>query len=124
MMKRAKALMFIAFLSLVSSGCATIFSNEPESINVTSEPDGARFQYGPFSGTTPATVIVPRKALSSYATFRKDGYEEKTVPVITGTQGVVWWGVLFWPALIVDFVTGNAYKLDPPFISATLDPKR
>lgn len=123
-MKRAKALLIIAFLSLASSGCATLWSSEPETINVTSEPAGARFQYGAFSGTTPTTIVVPRKALTNFATFRKEGYEEKTVAVVTGTQGVIWWGILFWPSLIIDFVTGNAYKLDPPLISATLDPRR
>ena len=111
-------------LSLVVSGCATIFSSDPEIINVTSDPPGAKFQYGPFSGTTPSSITVPRKALGSFATFRKEGYEEKTVPVVTGTQGVIWWGILFWPSLIIDFVTGNAYKLDPPLINAVLDQKK
>ena len=111
-------------LSLVVSGCATIFSSDPEVISVNSDPTGAKFQYGAFTGTTPASIAVPRKALTSFATFRKEGYEEKTVPVITGTQGVIWWGILFWPSLIIDFVTGNAYKLDPPLINVTLDPAK
>jgi len=51
-----------------------------------------------------------------------DGYEEKTVPVLTTTQGIIWWGILFWPSLVIDFVTGNAYDLDPPQIHVVLDP--
>lgn len=119
-MKRLALMMVCGILS----GCATLFSSEPESITVTSEPSGARFQYGAFTGTTPATIVVPRKALAQMATFRKEGYEEKTVPVPTSIQGVIWWGILFWPSLIIDFVTGNAYKLDPPQIAAMLEPKK
>ena len=124
-MKTLSAIVLLLLcISLLTSGCATIFSSEPETINVTSDPPGAKFQYGPFSGTTPTTIVVPRKALGSFASFRKEGYEEKTVPVVTGTQGVIWWGILFWPSLIIDFVTGNAYKLDPPLIHAVLDQKK
>ena len=107
----------------VLPGCATVFSGGPENIQVTSDPPGAKFNYGAYSGTTPTSIMVPRKALVTFATFRKDGYEEKTVPVITGIQGVTWIGILFWPALIIDFVTGNAYKLDPPLIRGNLDKK-
>ncbi len=126
-MHNSAALLLIGLLLVsmsLTTGCATIFSSDPEVISVTSDPAGAKFQYGPFTGTTPTSVAVPRKALSSFATFRKEGYEEKTVPVITGTQGVIWWGILFWPSLIIDFVTGNAYKLDPPVINVVLDPKK
>ena len=108
-------------MALIFSGCATIFSSEPVAVSVNSEPEGAKFQYGPFTGRTPATILVPRKALASWATFRLDGYEEKTTPVTAGTQGLIWWGILFWPSLIIDFVTGNAYTLDPPLINVVLD---
>jgi hypothetical protein len=53
-----------------------------------------------------------------------DGYEEKSVPVPITTQGIIWLGVLFWPSLVIDFVTGNAYTLDPPQINVILDPKK
>src|SRR5688572_23810291 len=105
--------MTLGFIGLLLSGCATLFTSDAEVISVSSDPPGARFQYGAYSGTTPATIAVPRKALGSFCSFRKEGYEEKTIPVVTGIQGVTWIGILFWPALIIDFVTGNAYKLDP-----------
>jgi len=114
----------VTSLSLTLSGCATLFTSDSEVINVTSEPPGARFQYGPYTGTTPASIAVPRRALASYCNFRKEGYEEKTVPVVTGIQGVTWIGVLFPLALIIDFVTGAAYELEPPLIQTTLDKKQ
>jgi hypothetical protein len=122
-MKNRPSRCLLLLLCLALPGCATLFSDAPEFIEVSSDPPGAKFQYGPFTGTTPAQIVVPRKALAQTATFRKEGYEEKTGPVITGIQGVIWWGILFWPSLIIDFVTGNAYKLDPPEIRATLEPK-
>lgn len=111
----------LVVLCVLLGGCATLFSSGPESINVKSDPPGARFQYGLFTGTTPTTILVPRKALAKYATFRMDGYEEKTVPVMTGFQGVALWGLLFWPFFFIDCLTGSAYNLDPPEINTSLD---
>ena len=62
-------------LSLTAQGCATLFSSDPEVIQVTSDPAGAKFHYSAYSGTTPAEIMVPRKALANFATFTKEGYE-------------------------------------------------
>ena len=43
-------------------------------------------------------------------------------PCSPGIQGVTWWNILFWPGFIVDFVTGNAYKLETPEINGKLEP--
>ena len=107
-------------IALVLSGCATILSGEPVQVSVNSEPAGAKFQYGPFTGRTPSTIFVPRKALTQSATFSLDGYEDKTVPVTTSTQGIVWLGIFFWPSIVIDFITGNASDLNPPLITAIL----
>ena len=104
---------------LLLVGCATIFSSAPESIEIKSDPPGARFRYGRFSGVTPATIIVPRKELASDASFSKEGYNEKIVPVMKSVQGITFLG-LGW--MFVDFLNGNAYKIDPPIINVTLDP--
>jgi S1-C subfamily serine protease len=96
-----------------------MFSSEPQSIEVRSDPPGARFRYGTFSGITPATVAVPRKALVTEAIFSMEGYNEKVVPVTKSVQGITYLG-LGW--MFIDFLTGNAYKVDPPIINATLDP--
>lgn len=109
---------------VLCSGCATMFSSGPETVTIKSDPPGARYQYGPYSGKTPDTIQASRKALAQTATFTMEGYEQKTVSVLTGIQGVTWWDILFWPGFIVDFVTGNAYKLETPEISAKLEPVR
>ncbi len=105
-----------------ATGCATIFTSSTQHVTVNSDPSGANFQYGPFNGTTPAQIEVPKKALASFASFSKPGYQNTTVPVVTGIQGATWWDILFWPGFIVDFVTSNATKLETPVITATLTP--
>jgi len=103
-------------------GCATIFSSGPQSVTFNSEPAGATYQYGAYSVKTPATVEASRADLAHVATFSLPGYENATVPVETGVQGVTWVDVLFWPGFIVDFMTGNAYKVNTPVVTATLNP--
>src|SRR5437867_11127524 len=102
------------------SGCATIFGSHTQTLTLKSAPSGATYQYGPYSGKTPATIEAARGELAHVAVFKLAGYEEKTVPVLTGIRGVTWVNVLFWPGLIVDFATGNAYKVETPTIEATL----
>ncbi len=112
----------LAFLFL--SGCATIFTSDTDTLTIESEPTAATYQCGAYSGRTPATIQVPRKAIPTYCIFRKEGFEERSLPVTSGIQGVTWIDIFFWPALIADFATGNAYKVEPPVVKAFLDPKK
>lgn len=123
MKKRLTARIAVAMaMVFFEAGCATLFSSSTENVTVNSNPPGATYQYGPFNGTTPAQIVVPKKALASFATFSKPGYETATVPVVTGIQGATWWDILFWPGFIIDFVTSNATKLETPVITANLTP--
>lgn len=106
------------------SGCATIFSSSPDTLTLESEPPGASYQYGPYQGKTPDTIPVSRKVVagSQVVTFQMRGYETRTMPVETGVQGVTWLDILVWPGFIVDFATGNAYKIEQPVVKAMLTP--
>lgn len=124
-MRRAKYLLLGICLSLiVHTGCATIFTSDTDTLTIDSEPASATYQCGPYSGRTPATIQVPRKAIPTFCIFRKEGFEERSLPVTSGIQGVTWIDILLWPTLIVDFATGNAYKVEPPLVKAFLDPKK
>ncbi len=112
-----------AALSMTVSGCATLFGGGPQEITLNSTPAGATYQYGPFSGKTPASIEVPRKSLASFASFSLPGYENQTVPVVTGIQGVTWWDLLFPMGFVIDFVTGNANTVETPTITANLSPR-
>ena len=123
MLRRLSALAIATLLTaLFCAGCATIFSSGPQTLTLNSDPSGATYQYGPYSGKTPATLQASRDDLAHIATFSLPGYQNATVPVETGVQGVTWVDVLFWPGFIVDFMTGNAFKVNTPVINATLSP--
>lgn len=51
------ALSFFAPLALlILIGCATIFSSGPQTLTLKSNPTGAAYQYGVYSGKTPDTL--------------------------------------------------------------------
>src|SRR5712692_1897743 len=123
-MKKGSATVW--YLSLLGlsflTGCATIFAGGPQSVTLKSDPTGATYQYGPYSGRTPDTIQASRQELAHTATFKLAGYEDKTVPVQTGIQGVTWLDILFWPGFLVDFLNGSANRLETPVVAATLSP--
>jgi hypothetical protein len=122
MQKWRRRLLALFLAAPMGLGCATIFSSGTQSVTFNSEPAGATYQYGAYSGKTPATIEASRADLAHVATFSLPGYQNATVPVETGVQGVTWVDVLFWPGFIVDFMTGNAYKVNTPVLTATLTP--
>jgi S1-C subfamily serine protease len=110
--------------ALLLSSCATILSGGPQSIEVRSDPPAAQFQYGTISGITPATVNVSRKDIKEHqrVEFKKDGYEDLTVPAVASIRGIVWLNLFFWPGLLIDVANSSGYELDPPYITASLVP--
>jgi hypothetical protein len=115
-------LIWVFLSASVLNGCATIFSSGPQTLNITSDPSGATYQYGVYSGKTPSSLQASRAELAHVATFTLPGYETATVPVDTGIQGSTWWDILFPIGFAVDFASGNAYKVENPNVSATLTP--
>jgi hypothetical protein len=112
----------LAIGALLLQGCATLFTNSTETVQITSEPSGANYEYGPFSGKTPDSIAVPKKSIADFATFSMPGYERRTITVDSGIAGVFWLDVLFWPAVLVDVATGDFRTLSVNQISATLTP--
>jgi len=114
---------FVAAIALgMLSGCATIFSGGPETVNFTSTPPGATYEYGAYSGKTPNSAQIPRNALSNSASFTMPGYQSKTVPVSTGIQGATWFNLLFPIGFLVDFMSGDAYTVNDPNVNTYLTP--
>jgi hypothetical protein len=113
---------FVAFALLSGGGCATIFTSSAETVTLNSQPPGANYQFGAFSGKTPETISVPRGSLPEVATFTLDGYQAKTVPTGKSIQGATWFNILFPIGFAVDFASGNAYRLDTPNLNVQLQP--
>ncbi len=106
----------------LASSCATLFTSNDVTVQMNSDPPGAKYDVGPFSGKTPDSIAVPKKSIPDFATFEMPGYERRTVPVESGIAGVFWINILFWPGMIVDIVTGDYKTLSVTEISATLTP--
>src|SRR5262249_39975874 len=107
-MKTACRSMVAAMVALFfGTGCATLFSSSTVPVQVTSEPLGAQYQLGPFSGKTPDSIAVPKKAIPDFATFEMAGYERRKVRVGAWITGFFWLDILFWPGIIVDMGDGR-----------------
>lgn len=107
---------------LFCSSCATLFTSSTETVQISSDPPGATYQFGPYSGKTPDSIAVPKKAIPDVATFEMPGYERRTVPIESGISGVFWVNILFWPGIIVDMVTGDYKTLPVNDVRANLTP--
>lgn len=83
----------ILSLSIMFSGCATIFSRR-QTIHVSSYPQGASVYAGSkYVGITPCSY-KSRRAKATL-TFAKDGYQTTTIATSRKTRGAVWCNLLF-----------------------------
>ena len=98
-------------LLLLTQGCCSIFTGDPQTISVDSEPKGAKVQIGPFEGTTPYQVTMPRG--KNYVIQASYDGKSKTLALNKQIEPVYWVNILFWPGLIIDLATGAMYEYDP-----------
>ena len=122
-MKRTISIILIASLTLLASGCATIFKGNSSKIDLNSKPEGAGiYVNGNYMGDTPVRLKLESKRTYSIE-FRKEGYETKTVN-ITNHVGAGWiildilGGLL---PVIIDAATGAWYELDQKNVNAILE---
>ncbi|MFH1800293.1 MAG: hypothetical protein ABH891_05560 [Candidatus Omnitrophota bacterium] len=118
MMKRALAVFLIPIVLISFSGCMTIANGGKEQISFDSAPTGAKiFSAGGVGlGETPTAAILKRKR-DEYITFKKEGYEDKTMLVANELSPWFW---LF--GSIIDLITGAAYRFENEHYYAELKP--
>lgn len=98
-------------VSVICSGCATIFTSDSQNITFGSEPEGANIKVGPYECITPCAIEIPKgKNFTIEASY--DG-QKKVVPLTTKMAGSTLINILFWPGFIIDALTGNIKKYDP-----------
>lgn len=103
-----------------STGCASMFGDSTDTVEITSEPAGADVYFRKkHLGTTPLTVALERRVEASQLQFEKTGYKPKNVPLsrhvtgkafwnfgfITTTSGATSWGV--------DALSGKMWEYSP-----------
>jgi len=100
-----------------AAGCATTVHGEIESIQVNSDPTGAKLRVDadPVSYTAPSHFDLVRNHDHTMVAS-KDGYEDQTIKlshhVSPAIAGNVLFGIIIGPLAIADdFISGSAYSL-------------
>jgi len=121
--------------SVTMTGCASIISGSTQTLTFKSVPEQASISITNkagekvHTGVTPTTVTLKRgngffQPAAYDVTFKKEGFQTKTVQV-TGTvngwyvANIIFGGLI--GLLIVDPATGAMYTLNPSDINAVLD---
>lgn len=117
----------ILIAAALTSGCATMKYGKTQIVPVDSMPAGAQVTIDQTGQklTTPGQIVLLRD-LSYTVSIEKEGYEKKTIPIVSSAsdslwRNVVWVHPLGWiVGIVVDLRTGAGYELDPNTISVTL----
>lgn len=105
------------------SGCATIMNGDMVNVPVYTTPSGATVVINGATYTSPTTVMAPRGKGDFKLHIEKEGYEPVDIMLTQSADGWLWGNVIFGGliGLAVDFITGDAYDLDPELVSANLN---
>lgn len=110
---------------LALSGCATVVNGRTEPLGLSSNPAGAEVSIdgGVMKVMTPTSVELKRDENHSFV-FHKDGYQDSSATVTSGTSGWVWGNLLAGGIVggVVDFATGAAYKFSDDTLSVNMTP--
>lgn len=101
----------VLFAVICSQGCCSLFKGGSELVSIDSNPQGAKVKVGPYHGTTPYTVQIPRG--KDYVITAEYNGKSEVVSLNRSIQGLYWVNILLWPGLIVDAATGKMYNYDP-----------
>ena len=120
-----------ALLVLPLSGCATIFSGTSQRIRVTTRPKDADITvlYGEevvYEGKAPWSGSVGRKfKYPTVVEARKEGFIFQRVELRKARSGWYRWNFLtLWLGMIVDRISGAAWKYPNPAVHIPLEEKK
>lgn len=122
-MDKLKIAVILLAGSFMLSSCVTLLGRKKE-IYVDSYPKGASvYADGSYVGTTPCT-FKSKKPKSSLS-FKKDGYESKTIYTSLKHRGHIWWNMLFtgFLGVLVDIPYIDKYAETSYYASLQLQPK-
>ncbi len=124
-MRRSFILIFISFIALSLSGCATIITGSHQKVPVSSEPSGATVRVDDKDEyVTPARIRL-RRNTDHQLVFTKDGYAQETVKLAHVISGAFCGNVfLFGPVgMGLDSISGAQFKLVPTQVHVELKKK-
>jgi hypothetical protein len=106
-------IIYIALLCFISlQGCATILHGGQQNLPIETTPPGVLATIGSQQCVTPCTLVVSRK--ERYIQFEQ-GQNKKKLPLSKEwNSGSVFFGNLWFPpGIIIDFLSGGAYEIQP-----------
>lgn len=115
--KRVIVLLVIVLFGF-NTGCMTIANGGKQTVSFDSTPEGANIMTmgGVSLGAAPVEAVLKRKK-DHYITFKKEGYDDKTILVANELSPWFW---LFGG--IIDLITGAAYRFENDHYHAELKP--
>jgi len=107
-----------------STGCGTIVHGSSQTVNISSEPAGAKISLN--NGTvltTPSSAKLKRNK-DYIVTISKEGYQTQSIPLNSVLSGWLAGNIIFGGIIGggVDLASGAAYTLTPENISISLTP--
>lgn len=114
---------FLLPVFIVLSGCATIMNGDMVLVPVETTPSPANLTVNGQQYNSPATVHVPRGKGDFVLHVEKDGYRPVDITLTQSLDGWLWGNVLFGGLIgvAVDFISGDAYDLDPEVVRVGLE---
>ena len=115
-MKKRLVKTVIIFSALVLlSGCASIMGTKTQKVTFDTEPKGAEvFLKDKMTCKTPCTVELVKDTYTS-VTFKKDGYDSRTVEIEQGIANIFWGNILIGGVLgsTTDSSSSAMYEYSP-----------
>jgi len=106
------------------SSCATVFTGTRQTIQIVSNPPGAKILVdGIDRGSTPSAVSLKKGSNGQLITLKANGYETKNFQPETSFNEVAilnLFNIIFWG---IDIATGALWKYDPKYYELELEQK-
>jgi len=120
-------LLALAAIGLLAVGCASIIHGNKQVVEFQTTPTGAWIEvkdtFGMTQGSCETPCSIKLKRNREYkAIITKSGYAPVEMVIQKGTDGWIWGNIVFGgvPGLVIDFISGAAYKLSPAEVQVTL----
>lgn len=119
-----KKLIVVSVLASQLIGCATIMNGSRQRIPIATSPTGVMARADgreSKSCETPCTLLLSRRTAHTIL-FTKGGYESASAAIDSSASGWLWGNLLLGGpiGLLVDVISGGAWKLKPAQISKDL----
>lgn len=124
-MKTIKSVLLTVFISLtlLLSGCATLFSDPEDEITFTTDPKGAEvYLNGDLAGKTPFSLKVEREfSKTMIIVIKKKGYKTKEFMLKNTLNTAAIFNLTSAPSWTTDAISGNMMEYDPKKYLITLE---